>query len=112
LQFAKKEQFKRTPDFSETKETPTVFYRHERHMACKGGGIARVKNRNQKNNQMESRSNFLLFRLHQNIVSARKIISDRVISAGPKGSKGNPPARGIPIHFPTDLSHALEIKIQ
>ena len=89
-----------------------IFHLRERHMACKGGGIARVKNTNQKNNQMESRSNFLLFRLHQNIVSARKIISDRVIPPVPKSSKGNPPARGIPIHFPPDLLHALQIKIQ
>lgn len=61
---------------------------------------------------MESRSDFLFFRLHQNIVRARKIISDRVIPAVPEDSKGNPPGRGIPIHFPTDSSRVFQIKMQ
>jgi hypothetical protein len=53
---------------------------------------------------------FLLFRLHQHVMKARKIISDRVMPAA--GIDSNPPACGIPIHFPTDSSCAFQIKMQ
>jgi hypothetical protein len=97
-------------DFPETKEIVTYFLFGERHIACKGGGITRVKNRSQNSIQKKSTGSFLLFRLHQNLMKAREIISDRVIPLAPKGSRRNPKGRDLPVHFSIDTARAFEIK--
>ncbi|HXB59519.1 MAG TPA: hypothetical protein VNU95_08135 [Candidatus Acidoferrales bacterium] len=110
LQFAKKGSVNRTADFSEIEEFPAYFLPLQTAQCLQRKRHRTVENRSQKNNQILSKGKFLLFRLHRNIMKARKIISDRVIPAAEVDS--NPPGRDIPIHFPTDSSCAFQIKMQ